>query len=68
MIDSLAQRYGCLPTDLLDRATDWDVRVAMVSQRWHREQEEQQSGKKKAATPDVNTLQSMMDRVRKQNG
>jgi hypothetical protein len=65
MIDVLAQRYGCLPTTVLSTASDWDVRVALVSQRWHHDREQEaQTGKKKVDVPDVNTLQEMINKVR----
>jgi hypothetical protein len=37
MLDSMAQRYGCLPSDILARGDTIDVEVLVRSVAWHNE-------------------------------
>lgn len=63
-IDNLAFRYGLLPSEVLARATTFDLTVLDVSARWERYQFEKQNGKLKTEVPDLSE-QEMLDMIRK---
>lgn len=66
MLDFVAQRYGCLPSAVLEQADHVDVFVAMTAAREQaRWQEEARTGKKTPEVPPINTLEQMLERVRK---
>jgi hypothetical protein len=63
-LDLIAQRYGCLPSAVFEHGNSIDFWVMKQSQAYYQAQESQQSGKKKADMPDVNTMQQMIRRLR----
>lgn len=50
-INNLAKTYGLLPTEVLARATTFDLYVLDVSARWQQHQHEQITGKKSFTRP-----------------
>ena len=75
-VDTLAQRYHLLPTEVMDRATTFDLRVASLAnshQRYLQQQAEHDSqnpGQRRARlSPNlsVEQMQAMIDRVKGQN-
>jgi hypothetical protein len=59
-IDALAQRYGLLPTEVLSRASTFDLRVMEVGNRYsNRKQTMSQGG----APPAPNLTQKEMERM-----
>lgn len=44
-IHNLAENYKCLPTEVLERATTFDLYVLDVHTRWLKYQHERQTGK-----------------------
>ena len=66
-LDNLAQRYKCLPSEALDRATTFDLRVLEVQSQWERRQRDIAEGKQSAkASPKLSQqqMQAMIDRVK----
>lgn len=67
-IDSVAHRYGCLPSELMQRATTWDLYVADIAAQHENWQYEKAQGKSSnAPVPDADQLQTMLDHVRKKS-
>lgn len=44
-LDNLAHRYNCLPSEAMDRATTFDLRVLDVSAKWSKYQNDLAEGK-----------------------
>lgn len=70
LIDYMAERYGCLPTEVLDRATTLDIDIYLKSQKWRqlrdeRSREGQGMPSNHGYRPEE--LQAMMERVRNDN-
>ena len=64
MLDRLAQRYGCLPSEVLQRADTLDIYVLNVSAKWENHQSEHsQSGKVPPLVPQQK-LEEMLQAVR----
>jgi hypothetical protein len=66
-LDNLAQRYKCLPSEALDRATTFDLRVLEVQSQWERRQRDIAEGKQSAkAAPKLSQqqMQAMIDKVK----
>lgn len=67
LLDYMAERYGCLPTEVLDRATTLDVDIYMKSQRWRQIRDERSReglGMPGNHGHKPEDLQEMMERVR----
>ena len=67
-IDSIAHRYGCLPSEVMQRATTWDLYVADIAaqhENWQYDQAQGKSGS--ASVPEPDQLQAMLDQVRKKS-
>lgn len=73
LLDALSTRYHCLPSETLARADTLDVLVmdvAVAHERQQREEQDRQMALKNGQLPDashipLNTLQDMVDRVKK---
>ncbi len=69
MLDTMAQRYHLLPSEIMRRADTLDMYVLDVAMSWHRYQQEvaqaQQEGRPPPA-PDltINKMKEMIERVR----
>lgn len=66
-LDRLAERYNCLPSEALTRATTMDLRVLEVQAKWTRHQQDLEDGKSSAKlTPNLTQeqMQAMIDRVK----
>lgn len=65
----LAKTYHVLPSEVLARATTFDLMVADVMMTWEQEQQDRADGKKPVPQMSREQMQAMMDRVRnKDNG
>jgi len=69
MLDMMAHRYGCLPSQLYANGNSLDIWVfetSMAYQDYQRKMEQARNGKGPIPAPDipVNTLQEMMDKVK----
>lgn len=67
MLDSLGQRYGCLPSEILARGDTIDIGVLVTSLAWQRERDARaQSGQEMPLNSGYSTdqLKSMLDRVK----
>lgn len=70
-LDNMATRYHCLPSEVLDRATTFDLAVMDSSIRWHQFQEEVARDPAARYKPgrtakyNTETLRAMLDSVRK---
>jgi len=64
-LDNLAHRYHCLPSEALDRATTFDLRVLDVSAKWNNKQYEDADAKAngRKPTPKLST-QQMLDMIK----
>lgn len=68
MLDSVAQRYGILPSRLMSEGSSFDIFIAEMAQRYlNRAAETARTGRPPVPELDTKTLQAMMDRVRKQD-
>lgn len=70
-LDNLAHRYNLLPSEALNRATTFDLKVLDVSARWQRHQQDVADGKvvaKKRTTLTQEEMQAMINRVRERHG
>ena len=69
MLDAVAQRYGCLPSEVVRRSDTLDLHVLDIARSWENYQREQQeakhNGKPLSQDIPVNTLQEMMERVKR---
>lgn len=66
-IHNLAENYKCLPTEVLERATTFDLYVLDVHTRWLKYQHERQQGQNSAPrAPKLSQeqLRAMMERAR----
>jgi hypothetical protein len=74
-VDNLASRYHVLPTEVMSRATTFDMHVMDVATRYARHQQERaeieqdlRSGRTRpVAPPDEQQMQDMLERVRTRN-
>ena len=74
-LDNLATRYHVLPTEVMSRATTFDMHVMDVATRYVRYQQEREeleqnlrSGRTQpAAPPTQEQMQAMLERVRERN-
>jgi len=62
-IDNLAHRYGCLPSEIIDRATTFDLEILHISSKWEIE------SRKRAERGETSTNQpsqeEMLDMVKR---
>ena len=69
ILDGLAHRYGCLPSEILTRADTLDMLILDCYRSWEQYQrdkmEAEQNGTPKPANLPINKLQEMMDRVKR---
>lgn len=64
-LDNLSTRYHLLPSEVLDRATTFDLEVCDTACRWQQHQVQQQDAPRNPTQPGIEQLQAMMDRVKK---
>ena len=68
MLDSIGQRYGALPSEILARADTVDLLVLDVARSWENYQRAQSeasnSGRPMTPQIPINKLQDMMERVK----
>ena len=67
MLDTMAQRYGCLPSSILARGDTLDINVMTRAIAWHNERQERaEKGQAMPSSFGYNTkeLQAMLDGVR----
>ena len=67
MLDTMAQRYGCLPSSILARGDTLDINIMTRAISWHNERHAR--SERGQAMPsnfgyDTKQLQSMLDGVR----
>lgn len=71
VLDGMAKRYGCLPSQILSTADSFDYYIFDVALSWNNYQQkkahEKAGGKKEIKKVDRVTLEEMMKRVR-ENG
>ena len=67
MLDSLASRYGMLPTQVLAQADTLDVMVMDVAMSYQQYQSQRQERGGQPVSPNVpiNRLQEMLERVKR---
>tara|TARA_R100001460_G_scaffold38649_1_gene73172 strand:+ start:7504 stop:7701 length:198 start_codon:yes stop_codon:yes gene_type:complete len=65
MLDTIAQRYGTLPSKLLCDADSFDIMVFDVAVSWEKLQHDKQNKKVDHSMYDQDELQAIMDKVRK---
>ena len=64
-IDNLAHRYGCLPSEIIDRATTFDLDILHISSRWEVESRKRaERGEHSIHQPNQETLLEMMKNVK----
>ena len=65
MLDAMAKRYGCLPSQALAQGDTLDIVVLNTASQWekHCEEHQGQDGKIPPMIPEQD-LQGMLDRVR----
>lgn len=66
-LDNLAKRYGVLPSEALDRASTFDLRVLEIQSQWERRQRDIAEGKtsvKPAPKLSQDQMLAMIERVR----
>lgn len=64
-IDNLAERYHCLPSEILSRATTFDLYTVNISAKWQEHQQQKQQGLNPAKRlPSVDEMKAMMARVK----
>jgi hypothetical protein len=71
MIDSLAERYGMLPTEVIDRATTFDAFILTSALGYRNELQEKANDpnyKPKSKQPSQEDMLAMLERVRKKQG
>ena len=67
IVDTMAQRYHLLPTEVLSRATTFDLEVMFVSQDFqHRRSQQQENAQGDKPRPKLSQdqMQAMLDRAR----
>jgi len=66
-LDNLANRYNCLPSEALGRATTLDLMVLDLGAKWHNYQSEvtQNGGKKPAPKLSTDEMLKMIHETRK---
>jgi hypothetical protein len=71
MIDSLAERYSMLPTEVINRATTFDAFVLTTALGYRNELQEKANNpnyKPKVKEPSQEEMMAMIERVRKKQG
>ena len=64
-IDNLAHRYGCLPSEIVNRATTFDLEILHVSSKWEIESRKRADrGEKFTAQPSEETMLEMVKRAK----
>ena len=58
-LDNMAQKYGLLPSEVLDRASTFDLAVMDISTRWQREQRARAEGKSTIEKPKLTQEQML---------
>jgi hypothetical protein len=67
-IDNLAHRYGMLPSEVLCRATTFDLSILDASAKWERYQYDKANGvTPKNALPNQEEMLAMIKRVREKS-
>jgi hypothetical protein len=70
MLDGVAQRYGVLPSELLDKGNSLDITIATLAQEYVNRKTAEANGEsvvKTARKLTVEEMQAMIDRVRNKN-
>lgn len=67
LLDSLATRYGLLPSEVLHRADTLDVMVmdVAISYQQYQSQRQERGGTPVAPNVPINRLQEMLERVKR---
>ncbi len=64
-LNNLAERYHCLPSEALSRATTFDLYVVNISAKWQEHQTQKQQGLTPAKRiPSVDEMKAMVARVK----
>lgn len=63
-LDNLSTRYHCLPSEALERATTFDLRVCEIATQWSNRQHDPEFQKSSKLKPTVDEMQAMIKRVR----
>jgi hypothetical protein len=65
-IDNLAERYHCLPSEILERATTFDLYTVNISAKWQEHQQQKQQGLNPTKRiPSVDEMKAMINRSRR---
>jgi hypothetical protein len=67
MLDGVAQRYGVLPSELLDKGNSLDITIATLAQEYVNRKTAEANGQtvaKSAPNLTVEEMQAMVDRVK----
>lgn len=64
-LDNLAERYHCLPSDVLSRATTFDLHVVNISAKWQEHLAQKQQGMTPTKRiPSVDEMKAMVAKVK----
>lgn len=71
MLDAVAQRYGVLPSELLQKGNSLDITIANLAQEYVNRKNAETNGQsipKRAPNLSQDEMQAMIDRVKKKQG
>lgn len=63
----MASRYGLLPSEVLARATTFDLQVVDIAQSYRTYQYKKKSGQLEAPNVNPNKLQELLEQFRQEN-
>lgn len=64
-LDNLAHRYHCLPSEVLERGSTFDLYVLDISTRYHQYRSQFSDGKLPAKMPTKDEMLTMLENARK---
>jgi len=64
MVDRMAQKYGLLPSEVMDRATTFDLVVMDMTHTWERMIHDKSSGKTHTPNVKQETLELILEKHR----
>lgn len=70
MLDAMAERYGVLPTEVLERGTTMDIYIFDIATKHRNLAQKRAENPNYKPTPKLSQteLKTMLDRVRKEHG
>ena len=64
MVDKMATRYGLLPSEVMSRATTFDLATIRLSSQWEKKQHDKANGKISLNQPPELSQEQMLEMVR----